>query len=78
MRSRAAVGKGGPVGRGSRRPNAFGAPQVRGGAGAAGFLLKDVRRDDLVRAVRVTAAGDSLRAPCVTRRIMHAPAAAPS
>ncbi|MGW1373098.1 response regulator [Streptomyces sp. NPDC002446] len=39
-------------------------------AGAAGFLLKDVRRDDLVHAVRVTAAGDSLLAPSVTRRII--------
>ena len=32
-------------------------------AGASGFLLKDVRRDDLVHAVRVVAAGDSLLAP---------------
>lgn len=28
-------------------------------AGASGFLLKDVRRDDLVHAVRVVAGGDS-------------------
>lgn len=36
--------------------------------GASGFLLKDVRRDDLVHAVRVVAAGESLLAPTVTRR----------
>ena len=39
-------------------------------AGASGFLLKDVRRDDLVHAVRVVAAGDSLLAPTVTRRLI--------
>ncbi|GAT67770.1 luxR family transcriptional regulator [Planomonospora sphaerica] len=39
-------------------------------AGASGFLLKDVRRDDLVHAVRVVAAGDSLLAPSVTRRLI--------
>ncbi|MET7335187.1 response regulator transcription factor [Nonomuraea sp. NPDC005650] len=39
-------------------------------AGASGFLLKDVRRDDLVRAVQVVAAGDSLLAPSVTRRLI--------
>ncbi|MCG5438369.1 response regulator transcription factor [Micromonospora sp. PSH25] len=39
-------------------------------AGASGFLLKDVRRDDLVHAVRVVAAGDSLLAPSVTRQII--------
>jgi DNA-binding NarL/FixJ family response regulator len=39
-------------------------------AGAAGFLLKDVRRDDLVRAVRLVAAGESLLAPSVTRRLI--------
>ncbi|NUS13924.1 MAG: response regulator transcription factor, partial [Streptomyces sp.] len=31
---------------------------------------KDVRRDDLVHAVRVVAAGDSLLAPAVTRRLV--------
>jgi DNA-binding NarL/FixJ family response regulator len=49
-------------------------------AGASGFLLKDVRRDDLVHAVRVVAAGDALLAPSVTRRLIqdfaHRPAAA--
>lgn len=39
-------------------------------AGASGFLLKDVRRDDLVHAVRVVCAGDSLLAPAVTRRLI--------
>ncbi|MDH6515311.1 DNA-binding NarL/FixJ family response regulator [Streptomyces sp. SAI-135] len=39
-------------------------------AGASGFLLKDVRRDDLVHAVRVVAGGDSLLAPTVTRRLV--------
>ncbi|MFD8529017.1 response regulator [Streptosporangium canum] len=39
-------------------------------AGASGFLLKDVRRDDLVRAVRVVAGGESLLAPSVTRRLI--------
>jgi len=39
-------------------------------AGASGFLLKDVRRDDLVHAVRVVAGGDSLLAPAVTRRLV--------
>ena len=39
-------------------------------AGASGFLLKDVRRDDLVHAVRVAAAGDALLAPAVTRRLI--------
>src|SRR3712207_8844303 len=36
-------------------------------AGASGFLLKDVGRDDLVAAVRVVAGGDALLAPSVTR-----------
>ncbi|MGX1366132.1 DNA-binding NarL/FixJ family response regulator [Streptomyces canus] len=39
-------------------------------AGASGFLLKDVRRDDLVHAVRVVAGGDSLLAPTITRRLV--------
>ena len=39
-------------------------------AGASGFLLKDVRRDDLVHAVRVVHAGDSLLAPSVARRLV--------
>jgi len=39
-------------------------------AGASGFLLKDVRRDDLVHAVRVVAGGESLLAPTITRRLI--------
>ena len=41
-------------------------------AGASGFLLKDVRRDDLVHAVRVVAVGESLLAPAVTRKLISA------
>ncbi|MDT0317055.1 response regulator transcription factor [Streptomyces millisiae] len=41
-------------------------------AGASGFLLKDVRRDDLVHAVRVAVAGESLLAPSVTRTLVAA------
>ncbi|MEV4754931.1 response regulator transcription factor [Micromonospora sp. NPDC049559] len=40
-------------------------------AGASGFLLKDVRRDDLVHTVRVVAEGESLLAPSVTRRLVE-------
>ncbi|BBC34953.1 Two component transcriptional regulator, LuxRfamily [Streptomyces graminofaciens] len=40
-------------------------------AGASGFLLKDVRRDDLVHGVRVVARGDSLLAPSVARRLVE-------
>jgi DNA-binding NarL/FixJ family response regulator len=39
-------------------------------AGASGFLLKDVRREDLVHAVRVVAAGEALLAPSITRRLI--------
>jgi DNA-binding NarL/FixJ family response regulator len=39
-------------------------------AGASGFLLKDVRRQELVDAVRVVAAGEALLAPTVTRRLI--------
>ena len=35
-------------------------------AGASGFLLKDLRREDLVHAVRVVAAGEALLAPSIT------------
>ena len=40
-------------------------------AGASGFLLKDVRREDLVHAVRVVAAGEALLAPSMTRRLIE-------
>ncbi|RCG28591.1 DNA-binding response regulator [Sphaerisporangium album] len=39
-------------------------------AGASGFLLKDATATELVGAVRVVAAGDSLLAPAVTRRLI--------
>jgi DNA-binding NarL/FixJ family response regulator len=40
-------------------------------AGAAGFLLKDTRPADLLSAIRVIAAGESLLAPTVTRRLIE-------
>jgi DNA-binding NarL/FixJ family response regulator len=39
-------------------------------AGASGFLLKDVRPDELAQAIRVVARGDALLAPTVTRRLL--------
>jgi DNA-binding NarL/FixJ family response regulator len=40
-------------------------------AGASGFLLKDVRPEQLADAVRVVAAGDALLAPVITRRLVE-------
>jgi DNA-binding NarL/FixJ family response regulator len=40
-------------------------------AGASGFLLKDVRADELIHAIRVVAHGDTLLAPSVTRRLLE-------
>ncbi len=39
--------------------------------GASGFLLKDATAERLLDAVRVTAAGDALLAPSVTRRLIE-------
>ena len=39
-------------------------------AGAAGFLLKDARPEDLLSAIRTVAAGDSVVAPSATRRLL--------
>jgi DNA-binding NarL/FixJ family response regulator len=49
-------------------------------AGASGFLLKDVERDRLIDAVHTVAAGESLFAPTIVRRLVdhyvdHPPAA---
>ena len=40
------------------------------GAGASGFLLKDVTAERLFDAVRVVAAGEALLAPAITRRLV--------
>jgi DNA-binding NarL/FixJ family response regulator len=53
-------------------------------AGASGFLLKDVSPEGLVQAVRSVAAGDTLLAPAIPRRLVERfarpapPAAAPT
>ena len=48
------------------------------GAGASGFLLKRTRPEDLIAAVHTIAAGDSLLAPSVTRRVIERMATAPA
>jgi DNA-binding NarL/FixJ family response regulator len=40
-------------------------------AGASGFLLKDIRRGQLVDAIRTVIAGDTLVAPTITRRLIE-------
>ena len=40
-------------------------------AGASGFLLKDVRPEQLADAVRVVAGGEALLAPVITRRLVE-------
>lgn len=39
-------------------------------AGASGFLLKDVRPEELVQAIRVVARGDALLAPSMTKKLL--------
>lgn len=39
-------------------------------AGASGFVLKDTPYDQLINAIRVVAAGESILAPSVTRRLI--------
>jgi DNA-binding NarL/FixJ family response regulator len=46
-------------------------------AGASGFLLKGGEPEDLVQAIRVVAAGESLLAPSVTRRLIDTYVARP-
>jgi DNA-binding NarL/FixJ family response regulator len=40
-------------------------------AGASGFLVKDVRPEQLAHAVRAVATGDTLLAPAITRRLIE-------
>jgi DNA-binding NarL/FixJ family response regulator len=40
-------------------------------AGASGFLLKDASREQLADAIRAIAAGDTLLAPAITRRLIE-------
>ncbi|WP_280264544.1 response regulator transcription factor [Nocardia wallacei] len=47
-------------------------------SGAAGFLLKDITPGELVTAVRVVAAGSSVLAPSVTKRLIEAFTARPA
>jgi DNA-binding NarL/FixJ family response regulator len=47
-------------------------------AGASGFLLKRTRPEDLINAVHVVAAGDSLLSPSVTRRVIDRMARQPT
>lgn len=39
-------------------------------AGASGFLLKDSRPEDVIRAIRAVAAGEALLSPAVTKRLV--------
>lgn len=47
-------------------------------AGAAGFLLKRIRPEELIAAVHTVADGDSLLSPSVTRRVIERVARQPS
>jgi DNA-binding NarL/FixJ family response regulator len=39
-------------------------------AGACGFLLKDVRAEQLVAGIRIATTGEALLAPAITRRLI--------
>ena len=47
-------------------------------AGASGFLIKDTKPAELLRAIRLVAAGDALLSPSVTRRVVREFALRPS
>src|SRR5690242_14610627 len=47
-------------------------------AGASGFLLKDAPPEQLVAGIRIVAAGESLLAPSVTRRLIESMLRAPA
>ena len=47
-------------------------------AGAAGYLLKDTRRDDLVAAIKGTAEGKSFLDPTIAGKLMQQVATAPA
>ncbi|MCF0091012.1 MULTISPECIES: response regulator [Streptomyces] len=47
-------------------------------AGASGFLLKDVHAAELLRGIRIVAAGESVLAPSATRRLLRHYAGRPS
>jgi DNA-binding NarL/FixJ family response regulator len=47
-------------------------------AGASGFLLKDADTAEILHAIRVVAAGDSLLSPRITRRLVEAFASRPA
>jgi DNA-binding NarL/FixJ family response regulator len=46
--------------------------------GASGFLIKDTKPAELLRAIRLVAAGDALLSPSVTRRVVREFAARPA
>jgi DNA-binding NarL/FixJ family response regulator len=46
-------------------------------AGAAGFCLKDMRREDLMHAIRTVSAGEAMLHPVLTRRLLEKFAGSP-
>ena len=47
-------------------------------SGAVGFLLKDTRPAELIRAVQVAASGDALLSPSITKRLIEEFASTPA